>query len=67
MPSTSTKMARLMAAACHDAEIAERHDISQKVACEFTHEDAKSGLLSKAMKEAAARKKSGLHQARASS
>lgn len=66
MPSTTTKMARLMAAACHDAEIAKRNDISQKVACEFTREDAKSGLLSKAMKEAAARGKSGLHNARAS-
>jgi hypothetical protein len=44
-----------------------RNNISQKVACEFIHEDQKSGLLSKAMKEAAARKKSGLHNARASS
>ena len=66
MPSDTTKMARLMAAACHDAEIAKRNNISQKVACEFTHEDAKSGLLSQAMKEQAARKKSGLHRARAS-
>jgi hypothetical protein len=60
-------MARLMAAACHDAEIASRNKIDQKTACEFTREDAKSGLLSKAMKEVAARKKSGLHRTRASS
>lgn len=67
MRSTTTKMARTMAAACHDAEFARRHKIEQKTASESTHEDQKSGLLSKAMKEAAARKKSGLHRTRASS
>ena len=56
-----------MAAACHDAEFARRNKIDQKTACEFTHEDQKSGFLSKAMKEVAARKKSGLHNARPSS
>jgi hypothetical protein len=40
-----------VAAACHDAEFARRNKIDQKTACEFTHEDQKSGFLSKAMKE----------------
>lgn len=46
----SGKQIRLMAAAAHDPEIAERRGIDQAAAKKFTRHKAKSGELSKAMK-----------------
>ena len=51
MPSRSNKQARLMAAAAHDPEFAERVGVPQGVAREFNRADQRSGRLSKAMKE----------------
>ena len=52
MPSRSTKQARYMAMMAHNPEKARKKDgPSQEVAQEFTQADAKSGLLSTAMKE----------------
>ena len=50
MPSKSMKQARLMAAASHDADFAERVGIPMKVAKEFNKADKGGKLLKKAMK-----------------
>jgi hypothetical protein len=50
MPSKSKKQARLMAAAAHDPEFAERVGVPRKVAKEFNKADKKSGRLKKAMR-----------------
>lgn len=47
----SNAQVRLMAASAHDPEIAARRGIKMSVAQEITEEKAKSGQLSKAMKE----------------
>ena len=49
MPSKSTKQARLMAAAAHSADFAERVGVPMKVAKDFVKADKKSGMLKKAM------------------
>jgi hypothetical protein len=51
MPSTTPKQARAMAIAAHEPAAAERMGIPQDVAREFNREDAKSGMLSRAMKD----------------
>jgi hypothetical protein len=50
MPSKSKKQARLMAAAAHDPEFAERVGVPMKVAKEYNKADKKSGRLKKAMR-----------------
>ncbi len=45
MPSTSAKQARLMAAAAHDPEFAERVGVPQSVAHEFNEADKGGALL----------------------
>jgi len=50
MPSKSKKQARLMAAAAHDPEFAERVGVPMKVAKEFSKADKKSGRLKKSMR-----------------
>lgn len=47
MPSTSTKQARLMAAAAHDPKIAERTGVPQEVAREFNAADQRTGMTKK--------------------
>lgn len=41
MPSVSEKQRKLMAAACHDKEFADKVGMDQKVACEFVEADKK--------------------------
>jgi hypothetical protein len=50
MPSVSAKQARTMAAAAHNPKFAKKMGIPQSVAADFNKADAKSGLLSRAMK-----------------
>ena len=50
MPSKSKSQARLMAAAAHDPEFAERVGVPMKVAKDFVKADKKSGRLKKAMR-----------------
>lgn len=50
MPSVSAKQARTMAAASHDPAFAKKMGIPQNVATEFNKDDAKSGILSRAMR-----------------
>lgn len=47
MPSKSKKQARLMAAAAHNPEFAEKAGVPQKVAKEFNRADKKTGILKK--------------------
>lgn len=51
MPSTTTKMARTMAAAAHDPKFALKMGIAQNVAKEFNRADAKTGILRKKRKK----------------
>lgn len=51
MPSKTPKQARTMAMAAHDPMMAKRMGIPVKVAKEFNHADAGTGLLSMAMKK----------------
>lgn len=51
MPSKSAKQARLMAAAAHDPEFAERVGVPMKVAKEFNKADKDGKLLKKAMRK----------------
>lgn len=39
MPSKTPAQAKLMRAACHNADIAKSHHLSQKTACEFVAAD----------------------------
>jgi hypothetical protein len=39
MPSKTPAQAKLMRAACHNADIAKKHHIPQKTACEFVRKD----------------------------
>ena len=41
MPSKSEKQHNFMVMACHDPEFAKKHNIDQKVACEFVEADRK--------------------------
>ena len=41
MPSKTPQQARLMRAACHNADVAKKAHIPQKVACEFVAADKK--------------------------
>lgn len=41
MPSKSEKQRRFMEMACKDAKFAKKHNIDQKVACEFVEADRK--------------------------
>ncbi len=50
MPSKSKQQARLMAAAAHDPEFAERVGVPMKVAKDYVKADKKSGRLKKAMR-----------------
>lgn len=42
MPSKSQKQHNFMMAACKDPEFAKKHNIDQKVACEFIEADKKA-------------------------
>ena len=50
MPSKSKKQARMMAAAAHNPEFAEKVGVPQSVAKEFNKADQKKGTLKKKKK-----------------
>ena len=51
MPSTSPKMARMMAGAAHDPAFAKKVGVPQDVAKDFNAADAKTGILRKKRKK----------------
>ena len=59
MPSKTDRQARTMGRAAHDPEFAKRMGIPQSVAKDFNEADAKSGRLSRAMKNRSKRKRKG--------
>lgn len=51
MPSVSEKQRRLMQAACHSKEFAEKAGISQEIACEFVEADKRLLVKNKKRKK----------------